>query len=142
MTVGAQALEALPRRLLALLADLVFFGALSFVVNQIFGTILIVNQPTGAFSATITTLEWPWQVLIAFAYFLIPETVFGATPGKRLFGLYVVRADGSQLGVREVVVRNLLRVIDWLPFLYIVGGAFALLGGKGQRLGDVVAGTT
>jgi uncharacterized RDD family membrane protein YckC len=142
MFVGAQALEALPRRLLALIADLVFLGVLSLVVNQIFGTILIVNQPSGAFSVTITAFGWPWQVLIALAYFLVPETVFGATPGKRLFGLCVVRADGSQLGVRELVVRNLLRVIDWLPFLYIVGGAFALLGGKCQRFGDVVAQTT
>jgi hypothetical protein len=39
------------------------------------------------------------------------------------------------------LIRNLLRLVDFLPFGYLVGGAVLFASPRGQRLGDVAAGT-
>ena len=65
----------------------------------------------------------------------------GATPGKRALGLGVLRDDGRPAGVVPVLVRNLLRVVDFLPGLYFLGVASALASGGSRRVGDWAAGT-
>ena len=70
--------------------------------------------------------EWYWR---------------GQTLGKRLFGLRVVDAQGLRLRPAQVVLRNLLRSIDFLPAAYLVGVAACMLSRKGQRLGDLAANT-
>lgn len=143
-----QARRARLARLGALALDLLFFGALSFVVNSVFGVTQVAPGSipvggTGVFEYhTVTAVAWPWLALLALAYFTVPEALFGASPGKHLAGLCVVRVDGDLLGIGAVLVRNVLRLIDWLPFFYVLGGAFALFTPAGQRLGDVAAGTT
>lgn len=71
-------------------------------------------------------LEWVWR---------------GRTLGKKVFGLRVVDAEGLQLQPKQIVVRNLLRIVDGLPFFYLVGGAACFLSRRCQRLGDLAAGT-
>jgi uncharacterized RDD family membrane protein YckC len=81
-------------------------------------------------------------VVLVF-YQIIFETLWqGQTPGKRMLKLRVVDANGLRLTFSQIVVRNLLRIINLLPFGYIVGGSCALFSAKGQRLGDIAAGTT
>jgi hypothetical protein len=65
----------------------------------------------------------------------------GQTPGKRLVGLRVMDADGLRLQFGQVAIRNLLRPVDSLPILYLVGGASCLLSRNMQRLGDLAANT-
>lgn len=65
----------------------------------------------------------------------------GRTLGKRVFGLRVVDARGLKLTGRQVVLRNLLRAVDFLPAFYFVGGVASILSPRGQRLGDLAAGT-
>jgi len=65
----------------------------------------------------------------------------GQTPGKRLLGIRVTRRDGGPVGFTESAVRNLLRVVDFLPLGYAGGLLAMLLGGEARRLGDLVAGT-
>jgi uncharacterized RDD family membrane protein YckC len=65
----------------------------------------------------------------------------GRTPGKRWNGLRVVRSSGRPIGFLASAIRNLLRVVDWLPSFYLVGGAAVVLTGKNQRVGDLVADT-
>ena len=66
-------------------------------------------------------LEWRWR---------------GQTVGKRLFKLRVIDAQGLRLQLSQIVIRNLLRLIDSLPMLYLVGGTASLFSAKYQRLGD------
>jgi uncharacterized RDD family membrane protein YckC len=66
---------------------------------------------------------------------------FGRTPGKRLNGLRVVRVDGSPVAFFTSAVRNVLRLVDILPGMYLVGIATILVTRQNQRLGDVAAGT-
>jgi uncharacterized RDD family membrane protein YckC len=71
-------------------------------------------------------LEWRWR---------------GQTVGKRLFGLRVVDVHGLRLQLPQIAIRNLLRVVDMLPFLYLVGGLTAVFSRNAQRLGDMAANT-
>jgi len=66
------------------------------------------------------------------------ETFLGATPGKRILGLRVVREGGSPCRLRGAALRNLLRLVDFQfpPVLLLV-----LMTLHRQRLGDIVAGT-
>ena len=80
---------------------------------------------------------------IAFLYYFVAELAAARTPGKALLGLRVVAVDGSAADARAVAVRTVLRVIDVLPLLYLVGFVAALATGqRRQRIGDLAAGTT
>jgi uncharacterized RDD family membrane protein YckC len=90
-------------------------------------------------------------ILLAFfiysAYFVIFETVWnGQTPGKRIFGLRVIREDGRPVRFYESMVRNVLRTaLDSMPFvvapLYSVGLVAVFLSPRSKRIGDYAAGT-
>jgi uncharacterized RDD family membrane protein YckC len=80
-------------------------------------------------------------MLLFFLYFIVLEGAIGATVGKRIAKIRVVREDGSPCGYGPAVVRNVLRVIDALPFLYIVGLILISRSEKKQRLGDRLAKT-
>jgi uncharacterized RDD family membrane protein YckC len=84
-----------------------------------------------------------WAAFLAFwGYFVLSEQLMGGqTWGKRLVGLRVVAADGTDVGLLASLVRNLLRVIDVVPGTYGIGVATMLLSRRGQRLGDMAAGT-
>jgi uncharacterized RDD family membrane protein YckC len=91
-----------------------------------------------------------WVVAIAglgsFAlyngYFILLEWFLnGQTPGKRLLHIRVIKQGGYALRFLDTLLRNLLRVIDFLPLFYGVGLTSLLLTRDSQRLGDLVAGT-
>jgi uncharacterized RDD family membrane protein YckC len=78
---------------------------------------------------------------LIFTYFLIFEAAVGATPGKLVTGLRVLKKDGGRCTIGAAFVRNLLRFVDALPFLYLLGALFVSLTPYKQRLGDLAAGT-
>jgi uncharacterized RDD family membrane protein YckC len=75
-------------------------------------------------------------------YYFAFEALIGTTIGKGLLGLGVRRLDGSKPGAGAILGRTLLRVIDLLPFLYIVGLVAIAVSDRDQRLGDMAANTT
>ena len=82
------------------------------------------------------------EFAIGFAYSALLEAFWnGQTIGKRLFHLRVIDQDGLPLRVEQAWVRNLMRVLDALPFAYLVGGLSVLISPLMQRFGDRVAGT-
>jgi len=78
-------------------------------------------------------LEWFYPVFF--------ELRGGATPGKRALGLSVVRDDGTPVGLSASMIRNLLRVVDFLPIFYGFGLLSTLIDPDFRRLGDLAAGT-
>jgi hypothetical protein len=52
-----------------------------------------------------------------------------------------VDSQGLRLQFNQIVTRNLLRFVDSLPALYLVGGIVSLLNPACQRLGDIAANT-
>jgi uncharacterized RDD family membrane protein YckC len=79
---------------------------------------------------------------VAWSYFILLEWLGnGQTIGKRIFGLRVIADDGSPAGFTAVLVRNLLRVVDFLPGFYGLGLLAIVVSSRSQRLGDLAAGT-
>ncbi|MFO7719404.1 MAG: RDD family protein [Gillisia sp.] len=89
---------------------------------------------------------WVYYLIIGlpvFLYYLLFESFNnGRTPGKAALNIRVVKLDGSRPRFSQYLVRWLLRLID----ITLASGSIAvvtiLLNGKGQRLGDMAAGTT
>ncbi len=80
--------------------------------------------------------------LITFGYDVLFETLAsGRTPGKRAGGIRVVRLGGGPVTFTTSAVRNLLRLVDALPFGYAAGIISILVSPRNQRLGDMAAGT-
>jgi uncharacterized RDD family membrane protein YckC len=65
----------------------------------------------------------------------------GRTVGKALVGLRTLDDRGLRPTFLQCVIRNLVRIVDLLPALYLAGGVSALLDRNGRRLGDLAAGT-
>ena len=79
---------------------------------------------------------------IYWGYYAIFEALWkGQTPGKRWAGIRVIKDSGRPINAFEAIVRNLMRAVDFFPFLYGVGVVTMLLNSKNRRLGDYVAGT-
>lgn len=77
-----------------------------------------------------------------WVYFAAFEIAWdGQTPGKRANHLRVVSADGRAESPRQAIIRNLVRGIDLLPALYLVGVITMVITPRAQRLGDLAAGT-
>jgi len=76
--------------------------------------------------------------LIYFTYF---EGTSGQTIGKSLIHIRVVKEDGSRCDLGSALVRNILRIVDHLPFLYLLGIMLIAATDNKQRLGDMLAKT-
>ncbi len=79
--------------------------------------------------------------LIEWFYPVYFEMRSGMTPGKKIFSLRVIQADGSPLSWSSSLLRNLIRAADFLPFLYATGFLATLANPRFQRLGDLAATT-
>ncbi len=79
--------------------------------------------------------------VIVFLYFWILEGTFGTTLGKKALKIKVVKEDGQPCGIGASFIRNILRIIDILPFIYIIGMILIARSDKKQRLGDRAAHT-
>jgi uncharacterized RDD family membrane protein YckC len=84
--------------------------------------------------------------LVSFAifwgYFAIFETIWnGQTPGKRSGRLRVIRRDGQPIRAGESMIRNLVRLVDFLPGFYGIGLITMFINKDACRLGDLAAGT-
>lgn len=123
-------------RMLALVIDLLVIMAASSVISKALQPLVQINpdivQATGLMLYFAVSLlygiltEWLWR---------------GQTLGKRMLGLRVIDSAGLRLEPSQIIVRNVLRFVDGLPGLYLVGGIVCVLNSRRQRLGDIAAGT-
>ncbi|MBA3901561.1 MAG: RDD family protein, partial [Bacteroidetes bacterium] len=65
----------------------------------------------------------------------------GQSFGKKIRKIKVVKVDGSEAGIGNYLLRWIFRVIEVLPYGVIAIIAI-LMNKKGQRVGDLAAGTT
>lgn len=123
----------------ALVDQLIMIG---YLIAIIFLYIWLLNLTEGS------AFDFPVAYFIilflpAFFYHLLCETFLnGQSFGKKIMKMRVVKLDGSQAGIGSYFLRWILAPID-LYFTYGAVGIITLLvNGKGQRLGDIAAGTT
>jgi uncharacterized RDD family membrane protein YckC len=80
--------------------------------------------------------------LITVGYFIIMETVTnGQTLGKMALRIRVRKELGYPPNFWDILLRNIIRPIDFLPFFYTIGFITMFLNPKCKRLGDYAAGT-
>ena len=120
--VFSQLLAGPVTRFAAWLVDWACITALALVIQMLLILPALVSPDVGRAMTILSyfglsigygiILEWFWR---------------GQTFGKRLLRLRVVDAHGLRLQFNQVVIRNLLRAVDMLPMLYLVGGVAAVL---------------
>jgi len=76
---------------------------------------------------------------IFFLYLWLLEASFGATLGKAIVGIRVVRITDRN-ALSALAIRNLLRIVDGFGF-YLVGAVVAGCSSLHRRVGDMCAGT-
>jgi len=134
--VFSQQLAGPMARFLAWLVDVLIQWTISIailMVLAIFGVVSVdIAQALSVLAVFVISIgysiffEWRWR---------------GQSPGKRVVRLRVMDAQGLRLKFSQIVIRNLLRVVDALPLLYLVGGVACLVNSRSQRLGDFAANT-
>ena len=136
-------LAGIGSRFIALLVDYLIWGA-GFTVLAI--ALAVILPSIGALS----WVKAQWAIAIAiFGFFLVNWGYFtlfeafwnGRTPGKRVARIRVIQRSGRPIGLFESMARNLVRYIDQLPGLYVVGVITMFVTRQHQRLGDLAAGT-
>jgi len=86
---------------------------------------------------------WLFVLLLPMAlYHLLFEVLAnGQSVGKMVMKIRVIRTDGAQPTLGNFLIRWLMRIVEFTVFRGLALLAFLIIG-KGQRLGDLFAGTT
>ncbi|MGZ8874358.1 MAG: RDD family protein, partial [Halobacteriota archaeon] len=63
-----------------------------------------------------TRLSGAVLLLIFLLYYILLEGAYGQTVGKMAVKIKVVREDGTKIDYMDAVVRNILRLIDLIPY--------------------------
>lgn len=134
-------------RFMALLVDLTIQFLLILLVQALVG----LATGAGWFGSLVSATGMVLIYLITFAYPVFFEMLWGGrTPGKRLFGLRVIRDGGFPITLMPSVLRNILRFIDFgivplsttpLVLFGLPGLASIFFSPLYKRLGDYAAGT-
>lgn len=127
-----QNIAGVGNRIVASILDLLFMGCYLIVIMG-FLSFIGVNNP-----AIIIFFYLP-----VFFYHIVCEALFnGQSLGKYIMKLRVVMLDGTQPVFSAFLLRWIFRLLDTSFSFGIVGIMTVILNGKGQRIGDIAAGTT
>jgi len=123
--------DVVGERILAFLIDAILVGVLLSIVTNV-GFLL--SNTLGVLLSGLGTIAF-------FAYFVYFEAEYGQTVGKMVTNIVVITEDDDPIGYRESAIRTLLRIVDTLPFFYVIGLAAIYFTDRKQRVGDLVADT-
>lgn len=90
---------------------------------------------------TLGVLGFAVWLALGIGYHTVLEWQYSQTLGKRLVAIRALNEDGTALSLRSSLLRNGLRLIDWLPAFYLLGIVLVLVSDRSARLGDRVADT-
>lgn len=129
-------LGGLASRLVAWLLDTAVIVGILFVASVVMLTagVALGGIAVAILFVIVFAVQWFYYVVLEWRW-------DGQTMGKRVVGLRVVDARGFRIGFFQAAVRNLVRIVDFAPGLYLVGAVSALVDPEGRRLGDLAAGT-
>jgi uncharacterized RDD family membrane protein YckC len=123
-------------RCMAYIIDLTCVVALVGIIRTLVMLVALISEDVSF--AMLVLIQFISQIAygIACEWFMRGQTL-----GKRLFKLRVVDEQGLRLEFPQIVIRNLMRFVDAVPFFYAVGGMACFLSKRCQRLGDLAANT-
>jgi uncharacterized RDD family membrane protein YckC len=130
-------------RLAALAIDTLLFCAVFFPVTRLVKGVWLMRAADHRWVSGLFITDPLCLTFLALMalYFVLLEGWLGATLGKWVLGLRVVRSEGGHPGLARSAVRNLLRLVDGLPAFSILGIILILRSPERARFGDRVAGT-
>ncbi|HVO70960.1 MAG TPA: RDD family protein, partial [Aggregatilineaceae bacterium] len=106
-------------RCIAALADYLILIVLFSIVTYLFARALSTTGVRGSGAVAALVLI---QFILVTGYHLLFELLWnGQTPGKRLTGIRVVLMNGMPVTTSSTIIRNLVRLLDFLPILYGLG---------------------
>jgi uncharacterized RDD family membrane protein YckC len=124
-------------RALAQVLDLLIVGGILIAV--FFVALAAVAADANTAATLVATIG---SFVVIFGYFWLSESLWsGQTIGKKAFRLRAVGDRGEPLTFAQAGIRNVVRIVDFLPYAYGVGLVVLFANGKGKRLGDLAAGT-
>lgn len=135
--------DVLGPRIVGGIIDVVLMVVLFVVISMLFGQSES-SETSDGFSFSVNLNGGPFFLYLAlfFAYhFVLEAYAGGATIGKKVMGLKVMKGDGPA-DPGSVAVRTLLRVVDVLPVFYLLGFIVMVSRTDRKRIGDIVAGTS
>ncbi|MEO8396923.1 MAG: RDD family protein, partial [Chloroflexota bacterium] len=122
----------------AIIDYLILLVFILFASNLYWQSIPLVNRTQGAALAVLSLIQF---VIITFYHLILELFWNGQTIGKRIVGTRVVQANGLPLTASGAVIRNLVRLFDFLPIFYGIGLITIFASKQTQRLGDLAART-
>lgn len=145
--VDTQDTNAVLQRIAAQIIDNIAIFLIAFVPIAIIATTFTVLQPTSDLAGGILVLSvFSIFILVGLGYEPFLEYYWaGQTLGKKALSIRVVKEDGSQIGGKEALLRNIPVIGTLIPYYGLFGYTAALISmaatDKRQRLFDQVAGT-
>lgn len=141
-------LSGLGSRFLAQLIDVIILTII-FVLLWLF--LIFVGLPITDFLSDYIFVDFSSYIfalliigvfVLMWGYFALFEFFTGGqTPGKMVVGLRVIQEGGQSITFLSAFIRNVIRIIDFLPSFYLIGMVVMFFHPKHKRLGDLVGGT-
>ncbi|MCR4435548.1 MAG: RDD family protein [Clostridiales bacterium] len=135
-------LAGLGSRFVALIIDhLVQIGMLLLVLMaMLMGGVDFKNA--GEYNSVVVALGIILAFVVLSGYFIFFEMIMnGQTPGKKVMKLRVIKQNGEPVSFFDSFLRNILRIVDMLPSLYLVGACFIVFTKYYKRVGDFAGNT-
>jgi uncharacterized RDD family membrane protein YckC len=102
------------------------------------------NRAVVRIGDTVYETDFAWLglfVLFTILYFAVPEAFGGASLGKLMTGIRVVREDGKRIGIGRSLLRWLLFWVDGPITIFLCGIITSATSRGHRRLGDMAAGS-
>ncbi|HXA36759.1 MAG TPA: RDD family protein [Steroidobacteraceae bacterium] len=114
---------------------LLLSGAWLILAASVLNLSLSARSPSALFSLV------PAAVIYFLYHPILEVAMRGRTPGKRVAGVRIVTRSGGAPSTAALLIRNVFRLIDSLPALYVIGLVTCFVTAQRVRIGDMAAGT-
>ena len=126
------------RCIAAIIDYLILLVFILFASNLYLQSLPVASRTQTAGLAVLALIQF---IIITFYHLCLELFWNGQTIGKRIVGTRVVQANGLPLTASGAIIRNLVRLFDFLPIFYGIGLIAMFASKQTQRLGDLAART-
>lgn len=131
-------------RFLAAIVDTLLLGIIQVALAFVMGFLLagVSDTEQGSVESILLAIWALLSFVFLWGYYIFFELSWnGQSLGKRLVRLRVVREGGRPITFVSSAIRNLVRLIDFLPGFYGLGVLVMFIDKRARRLGDLAGGT-
>jgi len=127
------------KRFFAILIDYVLYFVFFYFFARSFGNTY--TNEEGNITYRLEGLPALFFFISWFIFIPLLKGLKSQSIGKMIFGIMVVKQNGSGITMGDAIVRHLFDIVDYIPFLGVVGFIVASRNELNQRVGDLVAKT-